>query len=138
MLNESLSVGGDDVLVCLAGLLMGMGWAADTGRESRRRIWRQGAATRPWAAGTAWNTRSWRGREEPSLPADRLECFCLRESWGMGEMAVESARIAEVWHHFQVDVMFITFCSRALAGADKCITSWQRPGALLLGARVTQ
>lgn len=53
-------------------------------------------------------------------------------------MAVEFARIAEVWHHFQVDVIFITFCSSALAGADDSVTSWQRPGALLLKARVTQ
>lgn len=36
-------------------------------------------------------------------------------------MAVEFARIAEVWHHFQVDVMFITSCSRALAGADAAL-----------------
>lgn len=31
-------------------------------------------------------------------------------------MAVEFARIAEVWHHFQVDVIFITFCSRLWLG----------------------
>lgn len=36
-------------------------------------------------------------------------------------MAVEFARIAEVWHHFQVDVIFITFCSSALAGADDSV-----------------
>lgn len=38
--------------------------------------------------------------------------------WGLGEMAVEFAKVAEVWHHFRADVTFIMFCSRALAWAD--------------------
>lgn len=36
-------------------------------------------------------------------------------------MAVEFARIAEVWHHFQGDVISITSCSRAPAGADDSV-----------------
>jgi len=41
-MNEPLSAGGDDVLVCLAsGAVMAMGWAADTGRVQRSRIWHQ-------------------------------------------------------------------------------------------------
>lgn len=38
--------------------------------------------------------------------------------WGLGETAVEFAKVAEFWHHFRADVIFITFCSRALTWAD--------------------
>jgi len=38
--------------------------------------------------------------------------------WESGEVAVEFAKVAEVWHHFRADVIFIKFCSRALAWAD--------------------
>lgn len=37
---------------------------------------------------------------------------------GLGEMTVEFAKVAEVWHRFKADVIFITFCSMALTWAD--------------------
>lgn len=59
--------------------------------------------------------------------------FVFGNPVGVGEMAAEFAKVAEVWHRLRADVIFITFCSRALAWADD--SAWLHGNALVFLSR---